>query len=151
MVTRAVCLALLAVGCGAPAPGYRPAFVDPSLGGAPDEALSAWHVATWGRYPERNISFIIDPGLDAIARTAAPSDESRPVTIRIRPGITGDYLRRTLLHELGHAIRLLPDPESSDAVHWHGAAPSVMRPLIEDCADSIGAPELAAFDRKFGR
>jgi hypothetical protein len=80
-------------------------------------------------------------------------------TFETAPGVFAVYVdsalpttwrKRALLHELGHVAGLDVDPQSSDAAHWHDTTPSVMRPLIDDCADEIGAPELAAFEREYG-
>ncbi len=147
----AACLLVAVAGCGAPAPQYRPAYVDPALGDAPLEAMAEWQIATGGRYPKRNISFRSAALEGCVGRTEAPSDVSLPAHVYVLPGLPPDVLRRALLHELGHVARLMPDPESGDPIHWHGDAPSVMRQTIDEVADEIGAPELAAFDRKYGR
>lgn len=147
------CLVVALVGCGAPAPLYRPVSVDPSLGCAPDEALAEWQLATGGRYPQRDISFTVaDPGDGLAGKTSvAGRVEDGHYIVTIRPGLDSELLHRVLLHELGHVAALMPDPEHPKPSHWHGAAPSVMRDNIDECSDAIGAPELAAFDRQYGR
>lgn len=151
----AVCLALLVVGCGAPPIPlrYRPTHVDESLGQAPYEALAEWQLATGGRYPERHISFFEgDPGEGRVGSSNPVGNvEDGRYDVVVRAGIGWELTRKVLLHELGHVARLLPDPEHPQPTHWHGAAPSVMRDWVFDCSDEIGAPELAAFDRQYGR
>ena len=83
--------------------------------------------------------------------TDATNDFAQPAFVTVIPGLSPAMLRRVLLHELGHVARLQLDPDSGDWIHYHGNSPSVMRTRVEDCADEIGAPELAAFERKFPR
>lgn len=146
-------LVVFAIGCGTPPlePRLRPATVDPSLGEAPAEALAEWQLATGGRYPDRVVSFGVKDMTGRLGNTSPSGADEMPWFVNVVPGLDGRTLRLVLLHELGHVAGLLVDPDSGDPAHWHGAAPSVMRPALNDCADEIGLPELAAFDRKYGR
>ena len=152
-VVRAL-VALIGVlaGCGAapPVAPYRPAYVDPALGEAPSEALAAWNEATGGRYPKLRLSFRIASTIDSAAKIVESDHKEADYVIAVSPWVPVEWHRRALLHELGHAVWVMPEPESGDPYHYHGPAPSVMRPELNDCADEIGQPELAAFERKFG-
>ena len=149
----AYCVVALAVGCAAPAqaPRFRLSESDGDLGRAPVEALAEWHRATGGRYPQRSIVFGVESRDDRLAATSPTGGEDMPWFVTVRPELPPKLLRRALLHELGHVAGLVMDPDSADPAHWHGKEPSIMRGQIDDCADSIGEPELAAFDRKYGR
>jgi len=146
-------LALAAIGCGATPMEfrYRPVFVDPALGTAPEEALAEWQAASGGLFPPREISFYVSdlPGTLA-GRTSPYSQDGNHFTIDIDTETPAADIRRVLLHELGHVagLRFGPDLESS---HYTGTAPSVMRAVTVDCADEIGAPELEAMRQKFHR
>jgi hypothetical protein len=143
---------MAAASCGGPVIGHRPAFVDPLLGDAPAEALASWQEATGGRYPSFRIAFRVAPVSEGAAAVIYESDHvAVDFNIFVSPNLPVGMHRRALLHELGHAPWLVLDPESGDPIHWHGEAPSVMRPSIDECADEIGAPELAAFERQYGR
>ncbi len=145
-------LAFVVAGCGPSALRYRPTHVEPSLGCAPEEALAEWQIATGGRFPWRDISFYVeDPGGGLVGKTAPVGHvEDGHYTVTITPGLDATTLRLVLLHELGHVAALRVDPDHPHPTHWHGAAPSVMRESVDECADEIGAPELAAFERQYG-
>ena len=149
---RTLCLAFLLVGCGAPAPvaQYRPAFVDPALGDAPADALETWQLATGGRFPVRNISFLVGD-INNAALTDAPADMSKPAFVTVASWLDPSWFRQALLHELGHVAKLTIDPDSGDPIHYHGSRPSVMLPVLNDCSAEIGEPELDAFVRRYGR
>ena len=148
---RAACLLVILAGCGsAPEPRYALSESEPSLGRAPVEALAEWHKATGGRYPQRAIVFSVRNWDDRLANSSPTGGDDMPWFVTVKPGMPPRLLRRALLHELGHVAGLVMDPASGDPAHWHGREPSVMRGAIEDCADEIGLPELAAFDRKYG-
>lgn len=148
----ACCLALAAIGCGAPAPLYRPVYVDPALGVAPELALVAWQEATGWRYPERVVSFEVCSLAEGRAGTTSRiGSDGAHFTVCVSPQFGSLDLGCVLRHELGHVAGLIMDPESGDPIHYHGELPSVMRRTADNCPDGIGRPELAAFELKYGR
>ena len=146
-------LAMLAIGCGSPAPLYRPAYVDPRLGDAADEALAEWHVATQWRYPWRSIIFQVSDAMPdrRAGQTSRIGDDGLHYRVQIHPSVTGENLHCVLLHELGHVADLVIEPGAMDPKHYHGSAPSVMRPTYDNCARELGMPELLAFERQYPR
>jgi hypothetical protein len=133
---RATLLILLLLGCGQP-------INHPALTDEPAEALATWNRATGGRMPELKLSFVLSD-IDRAGKIEPPS------IIHISTRLPRELRRRALLHEIGHAMWIMPEPESGDPYHYRGPAPSVMHPDLDECSDEIGRPELAAFERKYG-
>lgn len=142
----AVCLAIAAVGCGAPQ--YRHARVDPGLADATSDAITAWQEATGWRFPPLPVAFVVGPTYGRAALTEHGDDGS---TITVDGAAPPGMLRRILIHELGHVARLRFDEDRPDPLHFHGGAPSVMKTELGQLADEISAADLAAFDRQYGR
>ena len=107
---RPVLLAALLLGCSSP---VRTVAIDYAATddqrAALNESVSAWNLRL---LPDRRLRHASSPDVDAFVLIGDPRNGTHGVwresegRITIRGDINGDLFRRTLRHELGHAIGL---------------------------------------------